>query len=123
MSSKYLKSVTISLIALKSKRKNAKCEIKEFTCYPGEEKFKQIFTEDNKKEAQEWCKYMTDKGYPYFQVVVRDGTNVPCSSSTPIFTTLHDYIAVPMAYYRATALVQNFMNLYNAAINNGYVAI
>lgn len=120
-----MKSITITVYALKSTRKNAKANCKSYYAYPDSEKLKKSFTNSDYADLQEWCLYQIEKyGYKYFQFTVSDGTDT-LSNGDPIFIFTHEFRdgkPYENEYCFCTS-VKRFMDLYNAYTKNPLMSL
>ena len=109
-----MKCVSITVYALKSQRKNAKCESKEYSIYPDGRKLKHAFTSGDFSDLQQWCTYMADEiGYPFFQFTVSDGLE-ELADGTNLWKRIHGFRPEPFTdAYRLCETVKTFFELYN----------
>lgn len=115
-----MKSITITVFALKSTRRNAKANFKSYHAFPDSLKLKKSFTNDDYADLQEWCLYQIEHfGYKYFQFTVSDGTDV-LSNGDPIFIYTHEFRDgrpyEDEGFFCES--VKRFMDLYNAYTKN-----
>ena len=116
-----MKYVTIEVYALRSKRNNAKAEKISFSCYPNNMENRR-FTRKQKTDIQQWLMSKLESKYNYFQFIIKDGT-FTLSNGKAIERIMHDFTPEPLNAMQAATLILDFMDLYNHALANNYIAI
>ena len=99
-----MKSYTISIYALKSLRKNAKCKVKNFNVWDGKNA-KHLYTElMDFPEVTEWVKNIEEKtGYKHFRVIAYAGN-----------ICLRDFGYADLSSWQAEKIALEFMYMINA---------